>query len=92
MVPVRSLIENTLDEALRTRYISSVGNDAVFMSLFKIPEGDVTFNRANEVFIEVEEASKVVKATLQGTPDNFETKQKVKTARKKPEKKTRKGF
>ena len=57
-------IENPLDEALRTRFICSVANEAVLKSLFKIPEDELTFNRAVEVAIEVEEASKVAKATL----------------------------
>ena len=39
-------IENPLDEALRTRFICSVANKAVLISLFKIPEDELTFNRA----------------------------------------------
>ena len=81
-------IENPLDEALRTRFICSVANEAVLKSLLKIPEDELTFNRADEVAIEVEEASKVAKATVHHTPFNEETIQKINTrnTRKKPEK------
>ena len=81
-------IENPLDEALRTRFICSVANEAVMESLFKIPEDELTFNRAVEVAIEVEEASKVAKATVHHTPDNEDIIQKINAhnTRKKPEK------
>ena len=65
-------IENPLDEALRTKFIISVANESVLKSLFKIPEDELTFNRAVEVAIEMEEASKVAKATVHYTPDNEE--------------------
>ena len=62
-------IEDTLDEALRTRFMCSVDNEAVLKSLFKIPEDELTFNRAVEIATEVEESAKVGKATVNGTPD-----------------------
>ena len=64
-----STIEDTLDEALRTRFMCSVDNEAVLKSLFKIPEDELTFNRAVEIATEVEESAKVAKATVHGTPD-----------------------
>ena len=64
-----SSIEDTLDEALRTRFMCSVDNEAVLKSLFKIPEDELTFNRAVEIATEVEESAKVAKATVHGTPD-----------------------
>ena len=41
----------------------SVDNEAVLKSLFKIPEDELTFNRAVEIATEVEESAKVAKAT-----------------------------
>ena len=62
-------IEDTLNEALITRFMCSVDNEAVLKSLFKIPEDELNFNRAVEIATEVEESAKVARATVHGIPD-----------------------
>ena len=58
-------IRDPLDEALRTRFMCSISNEAVLKSLFKIK--DLTFARAIAVAVETEEAAKVAKETVYGS-------------------------
>ena len=59
-------IKDPLDEALRTRFICSVNNEAVLKALFKIKDDDLTFSKAINVAIETEDAAKVAKETVSG--------------------------
>ncbi|KAL5479672.1 hypothetical protein EMCRGX_G023228 [Ephydatia muelleri] len=56
-----------LDEAMRTRFICSVDNEAILMALFRIKDNDLTFAKAIAVAVETEEATKVAKETVYGT-------------------------
>ena len=60
-------IKDSQDEALRQRFICSIGNEAVLKALFKMKDDDLTFARAVEVALETEDAAKVAKETAQGT-------------------------
>ena len=55
-----------LDEALRTRFICSINNEAVLKALFKVKDDELTFARAIEIAIETEGAAKVAKETVHG--------------------------
>jgi hypothetical protein len=59
-------ITDAQDEALRTRFICSVNNEAVLKAIFRKEDQDVTFNAAVQIAIEVEEAAKVAKETVYG--------------------------
>ena len=63
-------INDPLDEALRTRFMCSVRNEAVLKALFKIKDGDLTFAKAIAVAMETEEAAKVAKETVYGSKTN----------------------
>ena len=54
-------IKNPLDEALRTKFICSVDNEAVLKTLFKLKDDELKFSNAIRVAQEVEEAAKVAK-------------------------------
>ena len=45
-------IQDPLDEALRTRFICSLNNEAVLKALFKVKDDEFTFARAIEIAIE----------------------------------------
>ncbi|KAL5477849.1 hypothetical protein EMCRGX_G024698 [Ephydatia muelleri] len=62
-----SEIHDPLNEALRTRFMCSVKNEAVLKALFKIKDGELTFARAITVAMETEEAAKVAKETVYGS-------------------------
>ena len=63
-------ITDPLDEAMRTRFMCSVNNEAVLKALFKVKPAELTFAKAVETALETEEASKVAKETVHGsTPD-----------------------
>jgi len=59
-------IRNPSDEALRTRFICSVANEAVLKALFKIKDDELDFARAMEVATESEGSAKVAKETVYG--------------------------
>ena len=63
-------IENSLDEALRTRFIRSINNEAVLKALFKINDDELTFEKAVQVATETKEAGVVAKETVYGTSSN----------------------
>ena len=60
-------IKDPLDEAMRTRFICSVDNEAVLKALFRIKDNELTFAKAIAVAVETEEAAKVAKETVYGT-------------------------
>ena len=60
-------IKNPQDEAMRTRFICSVNNEAVLKAMFKVKDDDLTFARAIEIAIETEDAAKVAKETVYST-------------------------
>ncbi|KFD47831.1 hypothetical protein M513_11311 [Trichuris suis] len=60
-------IKDPQDEALRTRFICTVGNEAVLKPLFKIKDDELTFSRAVHVALETEDAANVAKETVYGT-------------------------
>ena len=83
-------IKDPLDEALRTKFICSVDNEAVLKTLFKLKDDELKFSNAIRVAQEVEEAAKVAKETVHGQPSTsvqkvYHTKSKTS---KTPEKKT----
>ena len=61
-------IKDPLDEALRTKFICSVDNEAVLKTLFKLKDDELKFSNAIRVAQEVEEAAKVAKETVHGQP------------------------
>ena len=74
-------IKDPQDEAMRTRFICSVGNEAVLKAIFKIPDDQLTFTKAVEVAQENEDAAKVAKETVYGSKKDVvfqvkETKEK----------------
>ena len=62
-------IKDPLDEALRTRFICSVDNEAVLKALFKLKDDELTLLKAQEM----EEASRVAKEQCMGQqhPNQF---------------------
>ena len=60
-------ITNPLDEALRTRFMCCMNNEAVLKALFKIKSDELTFTGAVEVATETEYAAKVARKSVQGT-------------------------
>jgi len=55
-----------LDEAMRTKFICSVSNEAVLKALFKIKDDELTFTRVVEIATKTEDAAKVAKETAHG--------------------------
>jgi len=55
-----------LDEALRTRFICSVNNEAVLKALFKMKADELDVTTAIQVAIQTEDATKVEKETVYG--------------------------
>ena len=62
-----SSITDPQDEALRQRFICSVNNEAVLKALFKVKDNELTFAKAVQTAIEVEDAAKVAKETVHGS-------------------------
>ena len=59
-------IKDPFDEALRTRFICSINNEAVLKELFKVKDDNLTFSRAVKIAVETEDAAKVAKETVYG--------------------------
>lgn len=57
-------IKDAQDDALRTRFMCSINNEAVLRSLFKINDDELSFSKAVNIAIETEEAAKVAKETV----------------------------
>ena len=60
-------IKDPQDEAMRTRFICSVGNEAVLKAIFKVPDKELTFAKAIDVAQETEDAARVAKETVYGS-------------------------
>lgn len=60
-------IKDPQDEALRTKFICSIQNEAVLKALFKVDGDKLTFAKAIEIASETEEAAKVAKETAHGS-------------------------
>ena len=67
-----SSIRDPLDEAMRTRFICSINNEAVLKALFKVKDDQLTVAKAIEVAIEIEDAAKVAKETVHGQTSTHE--------------------
>ncbi|XP_028408107.1 uncharacterized protein K02A2.6-like [Dendronephthya gigantea] len=59
-------IRDPQDEALRTRFMCSVSNEAVLKAFFKMKDQELNFAKAVSVATEIEEAAKVAKETTFG--------------------------
>ena len=60
-------IEDPQDEAMRTKFMCSISNEAVIKALFKVADDQLTFSKAIEIACETEEAAKAAKETAYGT-------------------------
>ena len=60
-------IKDPQDEALRTRFICSVNNEAVLKALFKVKDEELTFAKAVTIANETEDAARVAKETVYGS-------------------------
>ena len=67
-------IKDPLDEAMRTRFICSINNEAVLKALFKVKDDELTFAKAIGIAIQTEDAAKVAKETVHGQKSNQEIK------------------
>ena len=82
-------IENPQDEAMRTRFICSVNNEAVLRALFRINDDELSFARAIEIACETEDAAQVAKETVcEKAPSPERTSQVFKLDRRKQKKHT----
>ena len=71
-------IKNPLNEAMRTRFICAINNEAVLKSVFREPEEKLTFSKAVDIATEVEEAAKTAKVQVYSKPEEvhkIQTKQ-----------------
>ena len=59
-------IRDAQDDAMRTRFICSVNNEAVLKAIFKKKDDEVTFAGAIQIAMETEDAAKVAKETVYG--------------------------
>ena len=69
-------IKDPLDEALRTKFICSVDNEAVLKTLFKLKDDELKFSNAIRVAQEVEEAAKVAEETVHAKSKTSKTQEK----------------
>ncbi|CAM1331994.1 Uncharacterised protein r2_g4090 [Pycnogonum litorale] len=60
-------IKDAQDEAMRTRFMCSVNNEAVLKALFKMDDDELTFTKAILVATENEGAARVAKETVHGS-------------------------
>ena len=60
-------IKDVQDEALRQRLICSVNNEAVTKALFRVKNDELTFAKALQIAIEIEDSCKVAKETVYGS-------------------------
>ena len=59
-------IKDPQDEALRTRFICSVNNEAILKAFFRMKDDELTFAKAVAVAQETEDAARVTKETVHG--------------------------
>ena len=75
-------ISDPQDEAMRTRFICSISNEAVLKAIFKIPDNELTFSKAIQIALETEDAAKVAKETCYGSHED--PVHKIRSKNKKP--------
>ena len=54
-------IKDPQDEAMRTRFICSIGNEAVLKAIFKVSDEELTFSKAVKIAQDTEYAAKAAK-------------------------------
>ena len=59
-------IKDPLDEAMRTRFMCSVINEAVLKALLKVKDSELTFAKAISTAVDTEDAARVAKETVYG--------------------------
>ena len=59
-------IKDPLDDAMLTRFMCSVSNEAVLKALFKVSADELHFSKAVEIAMATEDAAKVAKETTHG--------------------------
>ena len=59
-------IKDPQDEALRTRFLCSVNNEAILKATFPVKDEELTFTKAVAIANETEDASRVAKETVYG--------------------------
>lgn len=60
-------IKDPQDEAIRTHFICSVGNEAILKAVFKVKDDELSFTKAVEMATEIEDVAKVAKETVHGS-------------------------
>ena len=75
-------IRDPLDEAMRTRFMCSVNNEAVLKALFKVKDNELTFAKAISTAVETEDAARVAKETVYGAKQT--PVHKIQATKKKP--------
>ena len=55
-----------MDEAMRTRFMCSVDNEAVLKALFKIKDDELSISKAIQVAMNIEDAAKCAKEKVYG--------------------------
>ena len=76
-------IKDIQDEAMHTRFICAVKNEAVLKAVFKLRDDELTFSKAVDVAQEMEEAAKVAKETVHGSSETPSTASVYKMSDKK---------
>ena len=86
-------IKDPLDEAMRTRFICSLNNEAVLKAFFKFKDKDLTFAKAIQTAQEHEDTAKVAKETALGTTTEVHVVKNYKNRKQqsKGQKKVNKG-
>ena len=75
-------IRDPLDEAMRTRFMCLVNNEAIFKALFKVKDSELTFAKAISTAVETEDAARVAKETVYGAKQT--PVHKIQATKKKP--------
>ena len=63
-------IKDPIDEALHTRFMCSVGKEAILKALFKVNDEELTFAKAIAIAVESEETAKVARETVYGSEES----------------------
>ena len=63
-------IKDPQDEAMRTRFICSIGNEAVLKAIFKVSDEELTFSKAVKIAQDTEDAAKATKEQCYGSGQN----------------------
>ena len=77
-------ITDPQDDAMTTRFMCSVGNEAVLKALFKVRSDELTFAVATQKAQETEDAAQVAKETVHGSKEPVFKIQKGKAEGTKP--------